>query len=77
MLMRMFAKKGVMDSRPVVATGMLFLAISIAWPRMIPLTGSLSEDAVDLVKGLLLGLSLGFLIWGLSLGGLRRRGDNK
>jgi hypothetical protein len=51
---------------------MLFLAISIVWPRLVPLTGSLGTDAVDGLKGLLLGIALGLMIWAARLGAFRR-----
>jgi hypothetical protein len=72
MIMKMIFKKEIQDPKAPIRLGMLCLAISIAWPRFVPITGSLSTDAVDLVKGLLLGLSLGLIFLGARLGGFRR-----
>jgi hypothetical protein len=36
------------------------------------LTGGLGTDAVDGIKGLLLGISLGLMIWAARLGAFRR-----
>jgi hypothetical protein len=72
MIMRMFFKKEKPDPKLFIKLGMLCLAISIAWPRFAPFTGKLGEDAVDGIKGLLLGLALGLLILGARHGGFRR-----
>jgi hypothetical protein len=72
MIMRMFFKNEKADPKLFMKLGMLCLAISIAWPRFVPLTGRMGTDAVDGIKGLLLGLALGFLILGARHGGFRR-----
>ena len=72
MIMRMIFKKESVDPKLVMRLGMLCLAISIAWPRLVPLTGSMGTDLVDGIKGLLLGLSLGLFFWAGRLGGFRR-----
>jgi hypothetical protein len=73
MIMRMIFKKEVPDSKTVLRIGMLFLAISIVWPRLVPITGRLGTDAVDGIKGLLLGIALALMIWAAKLGVFRRQ----
>lgn len=72
MIMRMIFKKEVPDGKALLRIGMLFLAISVAWPRLIPFTGPFSPDAVDGIKGALLGVSLGLVFWAARLGAFRR-----
>ncbi|HST08660.1 MAG TPA: hypothetical protein VLJ83_10840 [Gemmatimonadaceae bacterium] len=72
--MKMIFKNETVDPKRVVRIGMLFLAISIVWPRLVPITGHLSGDAVDGIKGLLLGVALGLMIWAGRLGAFRRPG---
>ena len=75
MIMRMLFRKERPDPKLILRIGMLFLAISIVWPRLVPLTGNLGTDAVDGIKGLLLGISLGMMIWAARLGAFRRPGQ--
>jgi hypothetical protein len=72
MIMKMIFRNQRPDPKLVLKLGMLCLAISIAWPRLVPLTGRLGTDAIDGIKGLLLGLSLGLFFWAGRLGGFRR-----
>jgi hypothetical protein len=72
MIMRMIFRRERPDPKLILRIGMLFLAISIVWPRLVPLTGSLGTDAVDGLKGLLLGIALGLMIWAARLGAFRR-----
>jgi len=74
MIMRMIFKKEIQDPKAVLRIGMLFLAISIAWPRLIPFTGSLNTDVVDGLKGVLLGIAMGLIFWAARLGALRKPG---
>jgi hypothetical protein len=74
MIMRTIFKKEVQDPKAVFRIAMLFLAISAAWPRLIPLAGSLGTDIVDGVKGLLLGIAIGLIIWAGRLGAFRKPG---
>ena len=68
MMMRIFFRNDVQRPKRLLSIGMLFLAVSVAWPRMVPFTGNLGTDAIDLIKGLLLGVALGLLFlaarWG-------------
>ena len=68
----MIMKKEIQNPKPLVRIAMVFLALSAAWPRLIPYGRSLGTDVVDGVKGLLLGLAIGFIIWASRLGGFRR-----
>jgi hypothetical protein len=77
MIMKMIFKKEIRDPKLLMKIGMLCLAISIAWPRLVPLTGRLGSDAVDGIKGLLLGLSLGLFFWAGRLGGFGRRDSSQ
>jgi hypothetical protein len=61
------------DPKVMMRLGMAALVVSILWPRFIPVTGSMSVDVIDGIKGSLLGIALGFLIWGARLGGFQRR----
>jgi hypothetical protein len=60
------------DSKTLVRFGMLALAISIAWPHLIPAGLGMSENLIDGVKGAFLGMALALLIWGAKLGGFSR-----
>jgi hypothetical protein len=71
MIMRMLFRKETRDPKALMSIGSLFLAISIAWPRFIPITGTLGTDAIDLIKGLLLGVALGLMILALFRGSRR------
>ena len=74
MIMKMIFKKEVPNPKAILRIGMLILAMSTAWPRLIPFTGNLGVDGVDGIKGLLLGIGFGLIVWGARLGGFRRPG---
>jgi hypothetical protein len=65
MLMKMVFTKQQMDSKPLFRIGALILAIALVWPRFVPITGSLSSDAIDGIRGFLIGVSLALNIWAL------------
>jgi len=52
---------------------MFFLAIALAWPRFLPVAGNLGPDAIDGVRGLLMGLAIGLNLWAVILGSRQRR----
>jgi hypothetical protein len=68
----MFFRHQVRDPKKPIRFGMASLAIMLVWPRFFPVTGGLGPDAIDAVRGGLLGVALGLLIWGASLGAFRR-----
>jgi hypothetical protein len=65
------------DPKVMIRLGMLALALSIAWPRLITPSRGFSEGFVDGVKGAFLGMALALLIWGAKLGGFNRRPNGK
>ena len=75
MIMKMFFKKGLEDPRPMLRVGMLFLGIGLAWPLLLPVTGELSPNAVDGVKGFLLGIGIALSLWSARLVGRQRRAN--
>jgi len=70
--MRMLFKNDVQGPKRIFTAGMLFLTASIVWPRMVPFTGNLGSDAIDLIKGLLLGVALGLLFLAARHGAFRK-----
>jgi hypothetical protein len=72
MLMRVFLRDKTLNPKQVIRAGMLSLAISIVWPRLLAGRSGLSGDAADLVQGLFLGVALALFFWGGRLGGFRR-----
>jgi len=73
MIMKMVFKKGLDDPKPLLRVGMLFLGIGLAWPRLVPLTGNLSPDAIDGLKGFLMGVGMALTLWAVRLVGRQRR----
>jgi hypothetical protein len=60
------------DPKKLIRFGMASLAIMLVWPRFLPVTGGLGVDAVDAVRGALLGVSLALFFLAARLGGFRR-----
>jgi hypothetical protein len=60
------------DPKQFIRLGMLSLAIMLVWPRFVPVTGGLGVDAIDGVRGVLLGASLALFFLGARFGGFRR-----
>jgi hypothetical protein len=63
----MILKKPVDNPKPLMMIGLVFLALGQAWPRLLPLTGNLGPDAIDGIKGLLLGVAFATLGWSIIL----------
>ena len=72
--MKMISRIVSKDPKALMMIGMVFMVIGQVWPRYVPVTGGLSEDAVDALRGVFLGLSIGLLLWSTWLNGRLRRG---
>jgi hypothetical protein len=73
MIAKMIFKGPIENPKPLVKIGMAFLAISQAWPRLLPVTGNLGPDAIDGIRGLLMGIGVGLACWAAMLIGRQRR----
>jgi len=73
-LAKMILKKPLDSPKPLMMIGMVFLALGQAWPRLLPVTGNLGPDAIDGIKGLLLGIAFGMLAWSVILSKRLRAG---
>jgi hypothetical protein len=63
------------NPRAMLMVGMASLAIALVWPRFLPVTGGLGPDAIDGMRGVLIGFSIGLNLWAARLGGLKGRGN--
>jgi hypothetical protein len=70
----MILKSHAKDPKQLMMLGMAFLVPALLWPRFVPLTGHLGSDAIDTIRGVLVGLSIGLNLWAAMLGGRQRRG---
>ena len=70
----MISRMGSKDPKPLMMMGMVFMVIGQSWPRYLPVTGGLSGDAIDGLRGVFMGLSIGLLLWSVALNGRLRRG---
>jgi hypothetical protein len=77
MIAKMIFGKPIEDSKQLMRIGMVFLGVGLGWPRFLPVTGSLGPDAIDGIRGLLLGLGIGLSLWAAMLGGRLRRARTK
>lgn len=73
----MISRNQSKDPRQIMMLGMVFLALGLAWPRFVPVTGNLGPDAIDGMRGVLLGLGMGLNLWAARLGGRLRRGGGR
>jgi hypothetical protein len=73
MILRNHAK----DPRQIMMMGMVFLALGLAWPRFLPVTGNLGPDAIDVMRGVLTGLGIGLNLWAAALGARLRHGRGR
>ena len=69
----MISRIGSKDPKALMMMGMGFMVLGQLW-RFVPVTGGLSEDAIDAIRGVFLGLSIGLLLWSVLLNGRLRRG---
>jgi hypothetical protein len=63
------------NPQAMMMAGMASLALALVWPRFLPVTGSLGPDAIDGLRGVLIGVSIGLNLWAARLGGIERRGN--
>jgi hypothetical protein len=73
----MVLKNGTRDPNTLMRIGMLCLLVALVWPRFLPVTGGLGGDAIDGMRGVLLGLAIGFNLWAVRLRGRLRRGGER
>jgi hypothetical protein len=69
----MFLRIGSKDPKALMMMGMVFMVLGQLW-RFVPASAGLGEDAVDGLRGVFLGLSIGLLLWSVWLNGRMRRG---
>jgi hypothetical protein len=70
MILRSRAK----DPKQLMMMGMAILVPALVWPRFVPLTGQLGSDAIDGIRGVLIGMSIALNLWSARLVGRQRRG---
>lgn len=63
------------NSQTMMMVGMASLALALVWPRFLPVTGGLGPDAIDGLRGVLIGVSIGLNLWAVRLGAMKRRGN--
>jgi len=63
------------NPQAMLMVGMASLAIALVWPRFLPVTGGLGPDAIDGMRGVLIGVSIALNLWAARLGGLKGRGN--
>ena len=63
------------NPRAMMMVGMASLAVALVWPRFLPVTGGLGPDAIDGMRGVLIGVSIGLNLWAARLVGMKRRGN--
>jgi hypothetical protein len=51
------------NPQTMMKIGMASLAIGLVWPRFLPVTGSFGPDAVDGIRGILIGVSIALNLW--------------
>jgi hypothetical protein len=73
---KMISRIGSKDPKALMMLGMVFMVIGQMWPRYLPVTGGLGEDAIDGLRGVFMGVSIGLLLWSVWLNGRQRRGKN-
>ncbi len=69
----MISRIGSKDPKALMMIGMVFMVLGQLW-RFMPVTGGMSEDAIDAIRGVVLGISIGLLLWSVWLNGRQRRG---
>jgi hypothetical protein len=62
------------NPQTMMMVGMASLALALVWPRFLPVTGGLGPDAIDGLRGVLIGVSIGLNLLAARLGGMKPRG---
>jgi hypothetical protein len=73
MIAKMIYGKPIENSKALMRIAFLFLGLGLAWPKFLPVTGNLGPDAIDGIRGLLLGIGIGLSLWCAMLVGRQRR----
>lgn len=68
----MYFGSRVKGPKPLIALGMMFVALSLAWPRYLPVGQGLDPDLVDGFRGVLAGIAIGLSLWAVRLAWTRR-----
>jgi hypothetical protein len=63
------------NSHAMMMVGIASLAVALVWPRFLPVTAGLGSNAIDGLRGVLIGVSIGLNLWAARLGGMKRRGN--
>ena len=71
----MILRNQAKDPKQLMMIGMAVLVPALVWPRFIPLTGHLGSDAIDGIRGVLIGMSIALNLWAARLIGRQRRGE--
>ena len=61
------------NSRNLLRAGMLLLAVALTAQHFIRPPQGVGEDALDAIRGLLIGLSIGLNLWAVRLSAISRR----
>ena len=61
------------DPTSILMMGMTLLLLFNLWPRYLPITGGLSVDGVDFVRGILIGGAIALNLWHVRLSARDRR----
>lgn len=70
----MSLRNRIQEPRVLLRVGMTLLALALIWPRFLRVTGGLGPDAIDGIRGFLIGLSIGLNLWAVrSISAARRR----
>ena len=79
MLLRRFAveRLNIFPPRILIGTGLVLIALSLIWPRVTFLHGTMSTSGIDFIEGFLVGIGIAFEIMGVGgMVGGREKGDS-
>jgi hypothetical protein len=66
-------KYQVQNPKRLMMLGMLFIIAFNIWPRYVPIGRGLDVDLTDGIRGLFMGLGIGFNLWFVWLMGKQRQ----